>query len=73
MKKLTEEDLQDLNGAFGVASCIGQVAGGMGTIGGLAAALAFGSNPIGWTILGLGAISLAAGFIADPWGCEYDY
>jgi len=38
---------------------------------GTAAALAFGSNPIGWALLGLSAISLGAGFASNPDACEW--
>ena len=71
MKKLTEEDLQDLNGAWNVWSCVSQGAGGIGVIGGLAAGLAFASNPVGWVLLGISAVDLVASYISDPYGCEY--
>jgi hypothetical protein len=51
-------------------ACISQVAGGMGALAGVAAALTFATNPVGWGILILGAISLAAGAASDPTACD---
>jgi len=51
-------------------ACISQVAGGMGFLAGAAAALTFATNPIGWGILILGAVSLAAGAASDPTACD---
>ena len=68
MKKLTEEDLQELNGA-GWVSCAGQVLSVWSTMGGAAYGLALGSGPIGWTIVGIGAVSTIIGIAADPYAC----
>lgn len=70
MKKLSEEDLEDLNGA-GWMSCAGQVLGSWGTMGSVAYALAVGSGPIGWTIIGIGAVGTIIGIAADPYACGY--
>jgi short subunit fatty acids transporter len=53
-----------------VLSCISQVTGGMSAIAGIAAALAFTTTPIGWGILLVGGISLAAGIASDPTACD---
>ena len=50
-------------------SCFSQETGGVGTLAGITAGLAFGSNPVGWGILILGGISLAAGVASDPSAC----
>ena len=70
MKKLTEEDLQDLNGA-GWVSCASQVLGVWSTIGSVAYGLAIASGPIGWTIAGIGATATILGIAADPYACGY--
>jgi len=52
-----------------VADCVGAVAGGMEMIGGFAAAVALGAGPVGWALLGIGAIALTASvWDGDP--CE---
>ena len=51
-------------------SCISQASGGVGTLAGVASILAFGTNPIGWGILALGAISLVTGVASDPTACD---
>jgi hypothetical protein len=50
-------------------ACIGQVATGMETIGSIALLLSI-SNPIGWGLLAIGAIGLAATIAADPTACD---
>ena len=68
MKKLSLEQMEKTQaGKF--LSCFSQVTGGMGTLWGAAAIMAFGVTPVGWMIFGLGALSLAASAIADPYAC----
>ena len=72
MKTLTIEQMEntkagDLRRAL---SCISQVTGGMGALAGVAAALTFATNPVGWGILLLGGISLVAGIASDPTACD---
>lgn len=71
MKKLTEEDLEDLNGGINRLSCASQVFGMWGTMGSIAYGLALGSGPIGWTIAGIGAVSTILSIAADPYACGY--
>jgi hypothetical protein len=72
MKTLTLEQMEAVNGGSmkKMLSCVSQVAGGMGTLGSVAAFLTFGSNPIGWGIFALGILSLAAGAASDPYACD---
>ena len=72
MKTLTIEQMERIEGGSlrKALSCISQVAGGMGTLAGIAAVLAFTTNPVGLVILGLGALSLAAGMASDPTACD---
>jgi hypothetical protein len=69
MKTLNFEQMEFVHGGRFLA-CFSQVTGGMGTLAGIAAALTFASNPIGLIILGLGALSLAAGVASDPSACD---
>jgi hypothetical protein len=72
MKTLTIEQMEGIQGGTmkKTLSCISQVAGGMGTLAGFAAALTFATNPIGWGLLLLGGISLVAGAASDPTACD---
>ncbi|MFH0843535.1 MAG: hypothetical protein V1903_13075 [Bacteroidota bacterium] len=70
MKTLTIEQMERINGGVRVLSCISQVTGGMGVLAGIAAGLAFATNPVGWGILILGGISLIAGVASDPTACD---
>ena len=72
MKTLTIEQMEITEGGSmkRTLSCISQVAGGMGFLAGAAAALTFATNPIGWGVLILGAVSLAAGAASDPTACD---
>jgi hypothetical protein len=72
MKTLNFEQMEGLSAGSlrSALSCVSQVTGGMGTLGGIAAILAFGTNPIGWGIFALGAISLLAGTASDPTACD---
>jgi hypothetical protein len=72
MKTLTLEQMEAVNGGSmkKMLSCVSQVAGGMGTLAGVAALLAFGSNPIGLSIFILGALSFGAGAASDPTACD---
>jgi hypothetical protein len=72
MKTLNFDELVLIQGGSitKVLSCASQVTGGMGTLASVAAILTFGTNPIGWAILGLSVISLAAGAASDPTACD---
>jgi hypothetical protein len=72
MKTLSFEQMEEISaGLFRrFLSCASQVTGGIGTLASVAALLTFGSNPIGWAILGLGAISLITGTASDPTACD---
>jgi hypothetical protein len=69
MKTLNYEQMEFVYGGK-FLSCLSQVAGGMGTLAGIAAALTFASNPVGWGILLIGGISLVAGIASDPTACD---
>ena len=72
MKKLTEEDLEDLNGGASIAGCISQVTGAWGVLlstAAIAAGVATGGLAIAG--LALGAASLGFGIYADPYACGY--
>lgn len=69
-KQLSFQEMEIVNGGSNVLDCISQVAGGMGVLWGTAAAVAFGSNPIGWAIIGIGAVGLAAGIASNPGACD---
>jgi hypothetical protein len=72
MKTLSLEQMEVIQGGNfkKTLSCISQVSGGMGALSGVAAILALGTNPIGWGIFALGAISLIAGVASDPTACD---
>jgi hypothetical protein len=72
MKTLNLEQMEGVKAGSlkSALSCVSQVTGGMGTLGGVAAILTFGTNPIGWGIFALGAISLIAGVASDPTACD---
>jgi hypothetical protein len=72
MKTLTIEQMEFVYGGSlrQFLSCVSQVTGGIGTLAGIAAALAFTTTPIGLIILGLGALSLATGVASDPTACD---
>ena len=72
MKTLTIEQMEITEGGSikRTLSCISQVAGGMGALAGVAAALTFVTTPVGWGILLLGGISLVAGIASDPTACD---
>jgi hypothetical protein len=72
MKTLTIEQMEFVYGGSlrQFLSCVSQVAGGMSTLAGIAAALTFAITPIGVGIFVLGAISLAAGMASDPTACD---
>jgi hypothetical protein len=69
MKTLNYEQMEFVYGGK-FLSCLSQVAGGMSTLAGIAAALTFAITPIGVGIFVLGAISLAAGMASDPTACD---
>ena len=72
MKKLNFEQMEEVNAGSlrKILSCASQVTSGMGFLGGAAAILAFGTNPVGLFIFGLGFISLVAGAASDPTACD---
>jgi hypothetical protein len=61
--------MENINGSKFRLNCLGQVGSGMEVLGSLAFLLA-ASNPIGWGLLALGAIGLAATAISDPYACD---
>jgi hypothetical protein len=72
MKTLTFEQMEnvmagDMRKAL---TCASQVAGGMSTLFTIAAIGSFALGPVGWIAFGLGAISLGASVIADPYACD---
>jgi hypothetical protein len=69
MKILSFEQMESVSGSKFRLACLGQVADGMGLLGGAAFLLA-ASNPIGWGILAFSAIGFAASAIADPSACD---
>lgn len=72
MKELTLEQMENLQPGGGSRfwSCVSSVTGGMGVLGGLAAIGIYAMTPVGWGLLALSAISLAAGVISDPTACD---
>ncbi len=70
MKTLTFEQMETVSGSKFNWACLGQVGSGMELLGSVAFLLT-ASNPIGWGILAIGAIGLAATAISDPYACEY--
>lgn len=71
MKELTFERMEEVNGGSNLLDCISQTASGMDLLFAAGAMLAFGSNPIGWIGLGLGAISFTASMISNSTACDY--
>jgi hypothetical protein len=69
MKTLNFEQMESVHGGRFLA-CFSQVTGGMGTLAGIAAALTFATNPVGWGILLIGGISLVAGIASDSTACD---
>jgi hypothetical protein len=69
-RKLSLQEMEVTEGGSKVLDCISQVTGGMGVLWGTAAALAFRSNPVGWALIGLSAISFAAGVASNPGACD---
>ena len=70
MEKLNFEQMENVNGGSNFTDCASQVLGGMGTLGGAAAALAWG-GPLCWVILGFGAGSLAFGLAGNIDACDH--
>jgi hypothetical protein len=68
MKKLNFEQMETTIGGKFLA-CASQVTGGMSTLWGAAALLAFGATPVGWIVFGFGAVSFLASAAADPYAC----
>lgn len=70
MQELSFKKMEDLQGGSNLLDCISQVTGGMGLLWGTAAAIVFGSNPIGWALLGMAAIGTAASMATNPGACD---
>ena len=72
MKKLSFEQMETISAGSlrKILSCASQVTSGMGFLGGAAALLAFGTNPVGLVIFGLGFVSLITGAASDPTACD---
>ena len=72
MKTLTIEQMENVlaGGLRKALTCVSQVAGGIGVLTTIAAIGSFALGPIGWFAFGLGALSLAASAIADPYACD---
>jgi hypothetical protein len=69
MKTLNFEQMESVIGSKFKWACLGQVADGMGVLGGVAFLLT-ATNPIGWGILLVSAVGLVATSIADPTACD---
>lgn len=69
MKTLSFEQMESVYGSKFSWACLGQVADGMGVLGGVAFLLT-ATNPIGWGILAFSAVGLLASTIADPTACD---
>lgn len=69
MKQLNFEQMESINGSKFKWACLGQVADGMGVLGGIAFSLTI-SNPIGWGLLFISAVGLVAANVADPNACD---
>ena len=67
MKKLTEEDLEDLNGGFDGWGCFFATGGITSTMLGAASVLVLGTNPLGWALLAFGAASAVYGIHSNPY------
>jgi len=70
MKKMSFKEMEEVQGGSKLLDCVSQVTGGMGLLWGTAAAIAFGSNPIGWALIGLTAIGTAASMATNPGACD---
>jgi hypothetical protein len=70
MKELSFEKMEKVQGGSNLLDCVSQVTGGMGILWGTAAAIALGSNPIGWALIGLTAIGTAASMATNPGACD---
>lgn len=69
MKTLSVEKMEAVEGGGRGLACAAGVLSGMGTVWGLGAAIALGSNPLGWALLGVGAV--AFGMSVANGDCSY--
>lgn len=69
MKKLNLNKMEKVQGGS-IFGCIAN-AGSAGTVlWGTAAAIAFGSNPVGWAVIAAGAVFTAAAWADNPDACS---
>ena len=69
MRKLTEEELEEMKGSFNGLACAGDALGIAASMIGIAAGI---TNPIGWVVFGLGALGTGFGIASDINACDYD-